>query len=114
MQRKKEKESAKDQSGHFMGFRVVSMRQEYAFSKILFRCKKRLTRKSEYINIESILSHPEKPANLFDYEEPLGKTLTVKEEINILIGVLDDQEVHAFLKSEDIEKAESVAEESLI
>jgi len=32
----------------------------------------------------------------------------------LCVGVLDDQEVHAFLKSEDIEKAESVAEESLI
>ena len=85
MQRKKEKESAKDESGNFMGFRVVSMRQEYGFSKLLFRCKKRLTRKSEYINIESILSHPEKPVNLFDYEEPLGYTCLLKEEINICV-----------------------------
>lgn len=100
LKRNKETETPRSNSGHFMGFRVVSVKEDYGFSKLLFRCKKRLTRNSEYINIESNLSQTAKTANLFDYEEPLG--------------VLDDQEVHAFLKSEDMEKAESVDEESLV
>jgi len=98
--RKQEKESSSNKSGYFMGFRVISVRPDSGFSKILFLCKKRLSRNHESINIESILSPSSNPINFFDYEEPLG--------------VLDDQEVNAFLKSEETKNEEIQENEDLV